>query len=116
MGDSFHVRAAMQGLVVSIRAKVGETVAAGQTLVVLEAMKMEHVVTAEQSGIVKQVLVRPDAMVAAGDHRVDGTGPEVRRGELSAAIQRRAAAAAQSSGKRRPAQHETLRRCLPGRC
>jgi acetyl-CoA carboxylase carboxyltransferase component len=57
----------MQAVVVSVRVEVGEAVAAGRTLVVLEAMKMEHVVTAEQSGIVKQVLVRPDAMVAAGD-------------------------------------------------
>jgi acetyl-CoA carboxylase carboxyltransferase component len=67
MGDSFHVRAPMQALVVSVRAEVGKTVAAGQTLVILEAMKMEHIVIAEQSGIVEQVLVRPDAMVAAGD-------------------------------------------------
>jgi len=67
MGDSFHVRAPLQALVVSVRAEVGETVAARQTLVILEAMKMEHVVTAEHNGIVKQVLARPDAMVAAGD-------------------------------------------------
>ena len=67
MGDSFHVRAPLQALVVSVRAEVGQTVAAGQTLVILEAMKMEHVVAAEQSGIVKRVLVGLDAMVAAGD-------------------------------------------------
>ena len=67
MGDSFHVRAPMQALVVSVRTEVGQKVAAGQTLVILEAMKMEHLVTAEQSGTVAQVLVRPDAMVAAGD-------------------------------------------------
>jgi acetyl-CoA carboxylase carboxyltransferase component len=35
--------------------------------VILEAMKMEHIVAAEQSGVVKRVLVRPDVMVAAGD-------------------------------------------------
>jgi len=57
----------MQALVVSVRTEVGRTVAAGQTLIILEAMKMEHIVTAEQSGVVKQVLVEPDAMVAAGD-------------------------------------------------
>jgi len=67
MGDSFHVRAPMQALVVSVRIEVGRTVAAGQTLVILEAMKMEHSVTAEHSGIVTQVLAKPDAMVAAGD-------------------------------------------------
>ena len=57
----------MQALVVSVRAAVGQEVAAGQTLVILEAMKMEHIVSAAQSGIVKQVLARPDGMVAAGD-------------------------------------------------
>jgi pyruvate/2-oxoglutarate dehydrogenase complex dihydrolipoamide acyltransferase (E2) component len=57
----------MQALVVSVRTEVGQAISAGQTLVILEAMKMEHIVTAEQSGIVRKVLVRPDAMVAAGD-------------------------------------------------
>jgi acetyl-CoA carboxylase carboxyltransferase component len=50
-----------------VRAEVGRKVAVGETLVVLEAMKMEHIVAAEQSGIVRQVLVQPDGMVAAGD-------------------------------------------------
>ena len=67
MGELLHVRAPMQALVVSVRAVVGEAVASGQTLVILEAMKMEHIVTAEKSGVVQQILVRPDAMVAAGD-------------------------------------------------
>ena len=62
-----QVRAPMQALVVSVRAQVGQTVATGQTLVILEAMKMEHIVSAERSGIVKQVLARTDQMVAAGD-------------------------------------------------
>jgi acetyl-CoA carboxylase carboxyltransferase component len=67
MGGSFHVRAPLQALVVSIRAEVGQRVRAGETLVILEAMKMEHIVTTETSGVVRQVLVQPDAMVAAGD-------------------------------------------------
>jgi acetyl-CoA carboxylase carboxyltransferase component len=67
MGEPFHVRAPMQALVVSVRAVVGEAVASGQPLVILEAMKMEHIVAAEQSGVVQRVLVQPDAMVAAGD-------------------------------------------------
>jgi acetyl-CoA carboxylase carboxyltransferase component len=67
MGEPFHVRAPMQALVVSVRAVVGEAVASGQPLVILEAMKMEHIVAAEQSGVVQRVLVQPDTMVAAGD-------------------------------------------------
>jgi acetyl-CoA carboxylase carboxyltransferase component len=56
----------MGALVVSVRAELGQKVAAGQTLLILEAMKMEHIVAAKQSGVVKQVLVRPNGMVAAG--------------------------------------------------
>jgi hypothetical protein len=57
----------MQAVVVSLRVEVGQKVAAGQTLAILEAMKMEHIVTAEESGVVKQVFVQPDGVVATGD-------------------------------------------------
>jgi len=67
MGEQFRVRAPIQGVVVSVRTEVGEAVSAGQTLVILEAMKMEHIVAAERSGIVKEVLVQAEGMVAAGD-------------------------------------------------
>ena len=67
MSDTFEVRAPMQALVITVRAEVGQTVARGQPLVILEAMKMEHIVAAERSGVVRKVLVDADAMVAAGD-------------------------------------------------
>ncbi len=67
MTGTFEVRAPMQAVVISLRAEVGQTVAAGQALLILEAMKMEHIVAAEQSGVVRNVLVAADAMVAAGD-------------------------------------------------
>jgi len=67
MTGTFEVRAPMQAVVISVRAEVGQSVAAGQTLVILESMKMEHIVAAEQSGVVRKVLVEADAMVAAGD-------------------------------------------------
>ncbi len=67
MSDTFEVRAPMQALVITVRAEVGETVAPGQPLVILEAMKMEHIIAAERSGVVRKVLVEGDAMVAAGD-------------------------------------------------
>ncbi len=67
MTGTLEVCAPIQAVVITVRAEVGETVAAGQALVILEAMKMEHVVAAEQSGVVRKVLVAADAMVAAGD-------------------------------------------------
>lgn len=57
----------MKAVVVSVHAKTGQKVAAGETLVVLEAMKMEHLVSAEQAGLVTRVLVRADAVVDAGE-------------------------------------------------
>ncbi|MDH4282730.1 MAG: hypothetical protein OEV36_08775, partial [Myxococcales bacterium] len=70
MSESIHVRSPMQALVVRVETEVGQAVAAGQTLVILEAMKMEHLVAAELAGIVEEVLVHPDSMVAAGDRLV----------------------------------------------
>jgi acetyl-CoA carboxylase carboxyltransferase component len=70
MSESIQVRSPMQALVVRIETKVGQAVAAGQTLVILEAMKMEHLVAAERAGVVEEVLVHPDSMVAAGDRLV----------------------------------------------
>lgn len=49
----------MPGLVISIAAKVGQEVKAGETLAVVEAMKMENVLRAERDGIVKKVGAKP---------------------------------------------------------
>jgi acetyl/propionyl-CoA carboxylase alpha subunit/acetyl-CoA carboxylase carboxyltransferase component len=60
-GDASAITAPMLGTVVSIDVEKGEAVHAGQQLLVLEAMKMEHLVVAKTSGIVR------DIAVAAGD-------------------------------------------------
>ncbi len=60
------VRAPMQGTVVSIDVREGDVVRAGQQLVVLESMKMEHVVAAEVAGVVTSV------PIAVGRHRDAG--------------------------------------------
>jgi acetyl/propionyl-CoA carboxylase alpha subunit len=56
----------MPGRIVSVAVKAGETVAAGQTLVVLEAMKMEHALTAPAAGRVAEVRVSLGDQVAEG--------------------------------------------------
>ena len=53
------------GTVTIVEVEVGQSVTAGQTLVVLEAMKMEHRITADTDGIVAQVLVKPGMSVDA---------------------------------------------------
>jgi biotin carboxyl carrier protein len=51
----------MPGVVLDVRCAAGDHVTAGQTLVVLEAMKMEHRITAPTDGTVR------DLSVGAGD-------------------------------------------------
>src|SRR5581483_7338465 len=58
---SGSLHAPMPGKVVSVDVSVGDTVRKGQTLVVLEAMKMEHAIGSPDEGTVHEV------KVAAGD-------------------------------------------------
>lgn len=64
-GDA-AVTAPMTGTVVTVDVAVGEQVAAGQQLLVLEAMKMEHVLRATVSGTVTALSVRVGDTVAEG--------------------------------------------------
>ena len=57
----------MQGTIVRVDVAVGDVVAAGQTLCVLEAMKMENTVAADVAGRVTEVRVAAGAAVGAGD-------------------------------------------------
>jgi acetyl/propionyl-CoA carboxylase alpha subunit/acetyl-CoA carboxylase carboxyltransferase component len=60
------VRAPAPAVVVAVRAGVGDDVEAGQTIVVLESMKMETAVRAPVSGRVREVLAVVNAQVDAG--------------------------------------------------
>ena len=66
-GGGAKVTCPLPGTIISINVKEGDTVAAGQTVVVLEAMKMENNIDAERGGVVKQVLVSAGATVMEGD-------------------------------------------------
>jgi propionyl-CoA carboxylase alpha chain len=59
--------APMPGSVVRVEAAAGERVGAGQPVLVLEAMKMEHQIVAPADGLVAEVLVGPGDQVQAGD-------------------------------------------------
>ena len=58
--------AKMPGKVIDLRVAAGERVSAGQTLVVLEAMKMEHPMSAAEDGVVTEVRVELGEQVEAG--------------------------------------------------
>ena len=57
----------MPGLVVLIAVTEGQEVKAGETLAVVEAMKMQNVLRAERDGVVKSIHARPGATVAVDD-------------------------------------------------
>jgi geranyl-CoA carboxylase alpha subunit len=65
-GGDGKVRAAMNGRVVAVLVKPGEKVAAGQPVMTLEAMKMEHVHTAGVAGTVSAIDVAEGEQVTAG--------------------------------------------------
>jgi acetyl-CoA/propionyl-CoA carboxylase biotin carboxyl carrier protein len=64
---SGDVTVPMQGTIVKVLVAVGDTVEVGQTICLLEAMKMENAVNAEKDGVIKEVRVSAGASVGAGD-------------------------------------------------
>lgn len=58
--------AGMGGVVVEVDVKVGQAVAVGDRLLVLEAMKMKTPVTSSRAGQVTRVLVKPGDAVEGG--------------------------------------------------
>ena len=60
------VKAPMPGNILDVKVKAGDSVTKGQTLVVLEAMKMENEIPAPHDGKVLQVIVTKGSTVEAG--------------------------------------------------
>ncbi|MBS7808273.1 acetyl/propionyl/methylcrotonyl-CoA carboxylase subunit alpha [Variovorax sp. PCZ-1] len=61
-----RLTAPMPGKLVSFAVKAGDTVKAGQTLAVMEAMKMEHTIAAPKDGVVSEILFAPGDQVSDG--------------------------------------------------
>lgn len=61
------LRSAMQGMIVKLKVKVGDNVEAGDTVAVLEAMKMENDVKADKSGKVTDILIDEGDIVEKDD-------------------------------------------------
>ena len=61
------VNSPMPGTILRVNKNVGDTVAAGEAVVVLEAMKMENDIPASKAGVIKSIAVAQGQAVAAGE-------------------------------------------------
>ncbi|NJS36095.1 MAG: 3-methylcrotonyl-CoA carboxylase, partial [Brachymonas sp.] len=61
-----RLTAPMPGKLVSFAVKAGDAVKAGQTLAVMEAMKMEHTIAAPKDGVIAEILYAPGDQVGDG--------------------------------------------------
>ncbi len=88
-GNPAHVAAPMPGRLVSLSVEQGETVKQGQTLGVMEAMKMETALEAQASGTVTEILAKAGDLLDAKDlimvigEKGDG-GEELAEGDAAA--------------------------------
>ncbi len=71
------ITAPMPGLVLTIKVKEGDTVQAGQALLVMEAMKMENAITASYNGTVARIYVREGDSISEGDLLVEVARPKM---------------------------------------
>ena len=66
-GASSPVKSPLPGVILDVMIREGDTVKAGQTLLVLEAMKMENNIDADKDGVVERVSARKGDSVLEGD-------------------------------------------------
>lgn len=71
------VPAPLPGLILRVEVKEGDSVQAGQPLLVMEAMKMENVVPAPHHGTVRKIFVAEGATVGEGESLVEVARPEM---------------------------------------
>ena len=65
-GGAGAIKAPLPGVVLDIKVNVGDAVNAGDTVVILEAMKMENNINADKSGVVKSISVNKGDSVLEG--------------------------------------------------
>jgi len=82
---TFGLSAPIQGTIVSIDVAIGDPVRKGQQVAVVEAMKMEHVISSDRSGIVRGVTMAVGDVVREGYPIVFIQEAEVEGGEMAAA-------------------------------
>ncbi|MFM5028415.1 biotin carboxylase N-terminal domain-containing protein [Aeromonas rivipollensis] len=77
--------APMHGIVVALLVEVGQSVSKGQPLLVLEAMKMEHVLKADKEGVITALCCRQGEQVSQGAVLVHFADPSAEKAQGGAA-------------------------------
>jgi len=83
--SQFEVTAPIAGLISAIHVNAGDTIRAGQQLFVIEAMKMENIIYADNDAKVKAVHVKAPASVTSGQLVIEFEEPEVSKEDKKAA-------------------------------
>ena len=65
--DGTQIKAPMPGTIIAVKKNVGDAVKAGETVVVLEAMKMENDIVAPSDGVVKSIVATKGSTVNTDD-------------------------------------------------
>lgn len=129
------LRAPMQGTIVSLTLEVGDTVLAGQEVLILEAMKMQHAVKSAVSGIVRAftvadgdtvfedhplAFIEEQADLGAGAQQEEEIDPDYIRPDLKEVLDRRARtldeARPKAVAKRRATGQRTARENIDDVC
>ena len=61
------ITAPISGRIIEVKVKVGDTISAGQEMLVLEAMKMENSISSDVSGKIREIRVQTGDQVSTGD-------------------------------------------------
>ncbi len=66
-GSASPLKSPLPGVILEVKVREGDTVKAGQLMMILEAMKMENNIDAHQSGVVKSINKRQGDSVLEGE-------------------------------------------------
>lgn len=77
-GKNGELRAPLPGVIVSIPVKEGDVVKQGQTIIIIEAMKMQSEISAPVNGTIGKILVKERTPVQEGDLLMKITGEEIK--------------------------------------
>lgn len=66
-GSETSIKSPLPGVILDVKVKEGDSVKEGQTLMILEAMKMENNIDANKAGVVKRIIKRTGDSIMEGD-------------------------------------------------